>query len=710
MTTPSIAFAPLPPERGSLRWYLNRLRVMSPAEVGHRVQHGLRQLAVAQAESLGLAWHDDPWLASRRARQPGRPLRPVAVWIGMPQQLDMADRSRVFAAADELAAGRWTRLDGTPHALDLPGDWHHDHRAHGQDIRLWMELHRHAHLVVLAQAYALGRQPAHFRALKTHLSSWLAHCPRGGQRGRGGKGQGLAWASALDVALRLINWSVVWQLLVHTAGSARDDELEALRELLGAELLDAWLASIPLHVHAIRGNLSRHSSANNHLMGELVGILVADATWPYWVQHQRWADEAWRSVCQSCLAQVAADGVNHEQASWYLAFVFELMVVSLCIGRAQGRLLSHVVGERVISMVRFAQALRSSAGRVLHHGDADDAHATGLMDASADAIDRMLRLAHALPISHHLSLPGDDIAVANGRSGIGAWFAPPAGLAVADAQTPQAESTRHVPALRPPLPRRFDSGGYYLLGARFGEPDEIKLLADAGALGYLSIAAHGHADALSLRLAVAGRPILVDRGSGYYNVEPAWRQYLRGTLAHNTVSLDGQDQSVYGGPFLWLRKAQCRLSEFVSDDSAGAFRASHDGYARLAGQPLHSREVLWSGSERRFLVRDALSSRSEHQAIVAWHFDPACAVSLHGDVAVVRNGPVTVTLQAQGLLQGRWSLHLGDADGPLGWHSPGFGRRVPAPTLLWHVSVPGNLVVATTLDIHIESNPCDSKS
>lgn len=692
----TVAALATPITRGSLRWYMNRLRVMSLPEIGYRVRSAAHSAVIEQA----------PWLdvgALRRhvhAPQILRPLKEPALWIGVPEQLSPTDRDQVLAAADLLVAGQWRRLDGVVQALDLPADWSPpplpSPDAPPLDPRLWMELHRHAHLVVLAQAHALTDNDNYLTTLKAHLQSWIEACPREA------KARGPAWSSALDVALRLLNWSVVWQLLARQHHPVAK-ESQSVVAWLGETLTSQWLALIPVHVHAIRGNLSRHSSANNHLMGELLGMLVADATWPYWPQQQRWADQAWHELCTACLAQVSADGVNREQASWYLGFAFELLAVGCCIAQVQGRAVPQFYRERLAAMPRFAAALCSSLGHVLHHGDADDAHASGLASADADALDRMLRLAQALGLA---SEPANTTPAAK-QAGIGAWIRP-ASMHLDEDRV--AQPACDVARLNPLLPRRFDEGGYYLLGRRFGEPDEIKLIADAGELGYLGIAAHGHADALSLRLSVAGRPMLVDRGTGYYNTEPHWRRYLRGTLAHNTLCLDEQDQSVYGGPFLWLDKARAKLAEFDSHDSHGIFRASHDGYARLPGQPTHSREVQWDGEHQRFRVLDAVSSRAEHSAAVAWHFSPECSVAIEDDIAIVRSGPVTLRLSVAALLPGAWCLFLGPDDAELGWHSPSFGRLVPAPTLLWRTQVPGNLLVATTIDIQTESDACDNKS
>ena len=92
--------------------------------------------------------------------------------------------------------------------------------------------------------------------------------------------------------------------------------------------------------------------------------------------------------------------------------------------------------------------------------------------------------------------------------------------------------------------------------------EEVFCLADAGELGYLSIAAHGHADALSFTLAVGDEQLLVDPGTYTYHLDPEARAYFRGTRAHNTITLDGQDQSVAAGPFLWTHRARAAMQEW----------------------------------------------------------------------------------------------------------------------------------------------------
>ena len=78
---------------------------------------------------------------------------------------------------------------------------------------------------------------------------------------------------------------------------------------------------------------------------------------------------------------------------------------------------------------------------------------------------------------------------------------------------------------------------------------QVKIVFDTGPLGYLSIAAHGHADALSLLASYGGWPVFVDPGTYSYKPKDVWRDWFRGTLAHNTVTIDSLNQSQIRGPY-----------------------------------------------------------------------------------------------------------------------------------------------------------------
>ena len=111
---------------------------------------------------------------------------------------------------------------------------------------------------------------------------------------------------------------------------------------------------------------------------------------------------------------------------------------------------------------------------------------------------------------------------------------------------------------------------------------EIRLVADAGAARLpLDRRARPRrravVHAVGRRRGVPGR----SRAPTRITRRRAWRHYFRGTAAHNTVRIDGLDQSVPGGNFMWLRKARAGCSLWLSSAEQDSFEGWHDGYMRL---------------------------------------------------------------------------------------------------------------------------------
>ncbi len=144
------------------------------------------------------------------------------------------------------------------------------------DIKYLWEPNRHLHLVTLAQAHVLSRDARYFEVLRQHLDSWFDACPYP---------MGPNWTSALEAAIRLINWSVAWQLL----GGARAPVFQTAD---GARLRQRWLESVYRHMQFVCGHFSLDSSANNHLIGEAAGLFVAALTWPHWRATREWVTTA----------------------------------------------------------------------------------------------------------------------------------------------------------------------------------------------------------------------------------------------------------------------------------------------------------------------------------------------------------------------------------------------------------------------------------
>src|SRR5262249_28301674 len=76
---------------------------------------------------------------------------------------------------------------------------------------------------------------------------------------------------------------------------------------------------------------------------------------------------------------------------------------------------------------------------------------------------------------------------------------------------------------------------------RFGSGGDV-LFLDVGHPSPRDLPPHAHADLFSIEASVGGVRMLVNSGTGDYE-RGAWRDYWRSTRAHNTVEVDGVDQS-----------------------------------------------------------------------------------------------------------------------------------------------------------------------
>jgi hypothetical protein len=220
---------------------------------------------------------------------------------------------------------------------------------------------------------------------------------------------------------------------------------------------------------------------------------------------------------------------------------------------------------------------------------------------------------------------------------------------------------------------------------------------DAGPLGYLSIAAHGHADALAVTLSADGADLVVDPGSGtYFGRAHATRDAFRGTGFHATALVDGKDQSSSGGPFLWSKHARSWFHRV--DLTECVAMAEHDGYTGDTAPVRHLRAVLVRESGD-VLVYDCISGEGEHTASIRWPLSPslrAQAVSATEVHAASVAGP-SLQLKTVSTLPGSMSVAYGDRDALEGWSSPRLDQLVPAPLVKWDATFDQRLDAVTFL-------------
>jgi hypothetical protein len=325
-----------------------------------------------------------------------------------------------------------------------------------------------------------------------------------------------------------------------------------------------------------------------------------------------------------------------------------------------------------------------SGGHVPLFGDSDDGYVVRLAQAEGFCPFRSLLATGAV-----LFRRGDFKRKAGVMDDKSRWLLG----ATADAQFEALDAQKSALPAR----QQFPDGGYYVLGADLGGADEIRVVADAGPLGYRSIAAHGHADALSLTLSVGGKEFFIDPGTYAYHTHGRWRQYFRGTSAHNTVRVDGVDQSEPGGNFMWLKHARAGCSLWLSSAGKDTFEGWHTGYLRLEDPVKHRRLIELDKRERQLVVEDTLEMSEEHDIELFFHCSEHCQVEAVPNGYVIGRDGLSVALV---LPEGGKSEVLRGSVAPIGgWVSRAFDTRQPAPTIVWRARLGGRAVLRSEMGI-----------
>lgn len=574
-------------------------RIPGPAELLGRG----RQWAATTADRFGLL----PWGAPGAALE--APLLPFPAITAT--AAEALDQRAILARADLVLSGRYPLLgvrDGV--AWGVRPDWHRDplenrsapiahfsrvpylDAARVGDHKVTWELNRHQWLVWLAQANVLSGEPVYRDAIEAHLEHWLEHNPRG---------QGVNWASSLEVAFRAIAWTWVLHLLPSALPTA---------------LQRAIAESLHQHGRHVERWLSTWFSPNTHLTGEALALLYLGVAFPHWPRAARWREQGWRILRAQALVQLRPDGTYFEQTGWYQGYTVDFYLHALALAAHAQLAVPREVHERVHAAASALHAMTRRDGAVVRWGDDDGGRLLPL--GTGDYGDVRDTLAHAAVQFSDAALVPEH---ADGPTAhTVAWLLGEPGLG----------SLAQLTTERPTQPRCtvLREGGWVALRSV-----ALEAFLVAGPHSALS-GAHAHADALALEVTAHGVPVLADPGTYHYMGRE--RDTFRRTAAHSALSVGEGSSAIPGGPFRWARTTDARVDAVSLDGPMQRVSAWHDGYAALAAQGTGRvwRELMLLPDDELLLVIDRVEGTFAEPVHVHWR--PPAGVRVECDRSHLR--------------------------------------------------------------------------
>lgn len=355
----------------------------------------------------------------------------------------------------------WCMDPGSGYRWPLVPSYRLQYRKANTEIRLCWELNRFHDICTLSMAYYVTRDPRYVQAVRRTVDEWIHANPAG---------MGPNWVSAMEAAIRIVN--ITWAAkLTSPSGDA---------DLHGAF---AWLISV--HVRFVRMWLSTGSSANNHLLIELMGLICAGAYWSsaagrlgHWTT--RYVEELTR--------QTGPEGMNKEMSSHYHLLVCE-------------------------SAFHVRSALQVTG--------AEDATLNRLFQSMVNVVD-------ALSLSGGMCAFGDDDGgeIVRIPSKTGRWDQWLTGVALTPWLHGDSSATRGSKNTK--LLRVANYDGIVVVSTRV-----LRVVVDGAAHGLEPLYAHGHDDSGSIYVGIGDYWFVIDPGTYSYFGDSHVRAYFRSALAHN---------------------------------------------------------------------------------------------------------------------------------------------------------------------------------
>jgi len=558
--------------------------------------------------------------------QPAPTIDPDGMWV----------RQRVHQANAQAAARLWALVD----AGYVPIDWQIDFRSgyrwnesawsgdidparapRGADIKLPWELARGQHLPLLALRYALRPRDNDagqglWREFRNQVLDFSAlNPPR----------FGVNWVCTMDVAIRVANWVLAYDLFCG-AGAPFD-----------SAFCEAFRQSVYEHACHVLRELEWHERFRaNHYLADIAGLLFASTHLDFDPQVDVGLALALQELFDELLRQFDEDGAHFEASTAYHGLSAQIVVYATAMalaippdrlqavakvagrrfangarlrsgpsltpdesGRSRLRL-SQNVAARLQQIGRFCLAIAREDGGVPQIGDNDSGQLFKMPGHFEihDGSPRQRRL-DLRPIADAVRALGLDPADrANGvNDGADPWlirYLAAGTRIVAPRTSPRPirrlghrgdldRTLQHIWSLpdgnqrkyrfgapRPGLTEGLSGRAFAGFGLLVIRSPRLYLAIRCGRISDQLHGAHAHQDQLAIELWIDGAPIIADPGSYVYTPLPELRDRYRGVGAHFVPRLlDTPLEGLGPGLFVLDDVTHARVLYFGEDGFAG---------------------------------------------------------------------------------------------------------------------------------------------
>jgi uncharacterized heparinase superfamily protein len=487
-------------------------------------------------------------------------------------QVPVEQKETTIKIAEEIVHRRFAFRGQDPILLQFM-DWQFTPR---NDLAWTWDLNRHFYFSHLGFAYWYTQNPRYAQAFFELISSWIEANAK-----RLGKIEG---DTPFEVAARLNAWIWAYFLFLHCPLWDTTSHYQFIQTL--GRLSEYLYQTIEFN------------APGNHILLEAKALVLCAELFPEFQRAQSWACKGWRILKREVQSQIADDGVHCERSTMYHQIIAgELAELMLFCNRNNINKIDNLF-DVVRKMADFLIWIDAGNGSLPLFGDA----------YIADSYFRFSAPAILAALCEDTQKSLSDLNYGDQTHWVLGANLKMAGL--------------NCRVFTDDLDKPFSSGGYYISRSHWG-PRASVLVWDCGPVGYKANTYHSHLDVLSFTLTVKGVPIFIDPGTSERSSE--LRHYLRGTAAHNTVLVDGENQSILARRNEIWGPARAKKLFWGTAPDCAVMVGSHNGYKRLSNPVLHIRTIIiMSGSY--WLLHDRIEGRGSHKAEQRFHLTPGASL------------------------------------------------------------------------------------
>lgn len=514
------------------------------------------------------------------------------------------------------------------------------------DVKFISEVSRMEFLPFLAFKYVECEEELYLVRIEEVLKDWSGQNPYL---------RSINWTSGIEVGIRAVNLIYTHHVLNY---------FQKLPKNINRLIVDIVSDSYQF----LKNHLSLFSSANNHLMAELMGLIVIGS---YFEIREKELDK-WKTMFfEQIEKQINDDGVNMELCTRYHAEVADQILIGLTFLNNAGNNVPFEVWKKFKKMFEFTEHV-DYLGNETIFGDNDEGSVINPFFVKNFSLYRsQLQTSNFLFETKYKS---------DGKIDFRNYLIFGSQYSVQKFDLPENDEL-------------FKESGYCFF---YDHSAKAKLSFDCGNIGDEISAAHGHSDIFHFNFELGGLPFIVDSGTyQYHSKYEKWRDYFRGVTAHNTISINNKNHAFNNGRMSWINRPKTQVMDAALNKTESFCRATTNAFK--SEKVVLTREIKFQKSQNKIIVKDFVDAEntSSYQLFFYLHFHPNTLINKKGTVVKLERENREVKIinnyfKKALLLSGEKFL-------PLGWYSKEFNRKKEANSLKFFINGQGKCEIETII-------------